>query len=200
MRVGEWFETQSGRRFWPLDPFHAEIDFTDVIQSLARICRFNGHIRLVEHYSVAEHLVLGFDWLKAHANQFDNLDLGKLWLVHDMPEFALGDMIRPLKRRMPAMYHEAEAANEAAFLWRLGLPLHHAEYGLGALPWLRNIDDRLLATERVQVKSKSALPWTDSAEPLHDVTCQGWSPARAADELFVRFNEVFSYASLQALR
>ena len=52
-RRGDWMQTHSGLRFYPLDPRPEDIRIEDIAHALPMICRFNGHCS--RFYSVAEH-------------------------------------------------------------------------------------------------------------------------------------------------
>lgn len=97
-RVGRWFPTYSGWRFWPLDPRPGDFNIQDIARSLSRICRFNGH--LDSHYSVAQHCVLMHDQAPPSA-QF-------LALMHDAPEAYYHDVATPIKRVLGSAYSALE--------------------------------------------------------------------------------------------
>lgn len=87
VRVGNWLQTSSNNRFWPLSPRPGEITIQDVAHALSNVCRYGGHCR--EFYSVAQHSVLVSENV---AEPF------QLWgLLHDASEAYIGDMISPLK-------------------------------------------------------------------------------------------------------
>jgi hypothetical protein len=86
-RVGDWIQTYSGGRFWPLDPRAEEVEIIDIAHALSQICRYNGHCRMF--YSVAQHSML-----VAAACSAEN----RLWgLMHDAAEAYLADVVRPVK-------------------------------------------------------------------------------------------------------
>lgn len=98
MRHGDWIETYTGRRFWPLDPRPEDVCIEDIAHSLSLQCRFAGHCR--GFYSVAEHCVLGADF----APEICQLE----FLLHDASEAYLLDFPKPLKAMAEfAAYREA---------------------------------------------------------------------------------------------
>jgi 5'-deoxynucleotidase YfbR-like HD superfamily hydrolase len=125
-RIGDWMQTFTGKRFWPLDPRANEIDIRDIAHSLSMTCRFGGHTR--RFYSVAEH--------SCHVHDAGPVSCRAWGLLHDAPEFIVGDMARPLKRQLPD-YKRVEDGIHRKVAERFGLP-----YAIP--PEVKNIDDRIL--------------------------------------------------------
>lgn len=90
MRKGDWMQTYTGLKFYPLDPRPDEIDMLDIIHCLSRVCRYSGHTN--GFYSVAEHSLLMARHFKEHA---------KIALLHDAAEAYFGDLPRPIKNSIP---------------------------------------------------------------------------------------------------
>lgn len=109
-RNGDWMETYTGIRFYPLDAREEEIHIVDIAHALSLQCRFNGHCK--EFYSVAQHSVLVSDLLPK--------GLKLAGLLHDAAEAYLGDMIRPLKNSM-VQYKDAEWHLEKVIAKSFGL-------------------------------------------------------------------------------
>jgi uncharacterized protein len=86
-------QTYSGIAFDVIDPQPQMISLRDISQSIAHICRYNGHVPTF--YSVAEHSVR-VAWLLEKKGYDDNVVL--TGLLHDASEAYVGDMVRPLKR------------------------------------------------------------------------------------------------------
>lgn len=169
----EWMQTYTGRAFWPLDPSPAAIDPTDIAHALSMLCRYGGHAH--RFYSVAEHCVL-----MSHAVSPENA----LWaLLHDAAEAYLGDMVRPLKRAMPA-YREAEDRLMTAICQRFDLATACPDE-------VRVADTRILRDERAVVMSEPPMPWSDAEQvkPL-GVTVHCWLPRPAEIHWIERFNEL----------
>lgn len=87
-RKGDWMQTYTGRKFWPLNPRAEEVYIEDIAHSLALSCRFNGHCKVF--YSIAQHSVL--------VSQIVKPTQQLIALLHDSAEAYLGDIIRPIKR------------------------------------------------------------------------------------------------------
>src|SRR5438093_1391342 len=107
---GDWMQTYSGAKFYPMHPRAEDVDPIDIAHSLSLLCRYNGH--LDRFYSVGEHCVL-----MSQAVGPENA----LWaLLHDATEAYVGDMVRPLKLQQPS-FVEAEDRVMAAICERFGL-------------------------------------------------------------------------------
>ena len=103
--------TATGRNINPLALKIEDVDIYDIAHSLAMICRFNGHSRIV--YSVAEHSVL--------VSTFCPPELALEGLLHDAAEAYLGDVPTPLKRQWPE-YQAAERRAQSVITKCFGLP------------------------------------------------------------------------------
>src|SRR3990167_8033626 len=156
MRRGDWLETYSGVRFYPMDPRSEDVRLVDIAHSLAMTCRFGGHAKF--HYSVAQHSVLVAELLPERLRLYG--------LLHDAHEAYTGDMVRPVKRSLDLganhPYREMVVACERVILAAFRLdPLSSEDEDLVA-----DADNRMLATERRDVmRSKIEWPMLD-AEPL----------------------------------
>lgn len=161
MLVGDWMETASGRKFYPLSPRKEDVDLEDIAHHLARTSRYNGAYRL-EHYSVAEHSVLISQWL---LRTYNDPFLAYQGLFHDAPEAYIGDMVRPLKKQ-PEMrsFRQAEDRIWEAIVDKSGI-LSYKGYALD--PRVKEADSRIIVDERRQVMRKSGNTWgSDELEPL----------------------------------
>jgi hypothetical protein len=116
-----WQRMLSGRRLDLLDPTPMDIEIEDIAHGLAFVARWNGQTLGDWAYSVAEHSLLVED---IFARQ--NPGIGARWrlaaLLHDAPEYVLGDMISPVKATIGAAYDELDKRLCAAVHLRFGLP------------------------------------------------------------------------------
>ena len=115
-----WQRMLSGRRLDLLDPSPLDIEIEDIAHGLARVARWNGQTRGDHAFSVAQHSVLVeaiFTELSANASAADSLGA----LLHDAPEYVIGDMISPFKNALGVDYRQFEARLEAAIRLRFGL-------------------------------------------------------------------------------
>lgn len=111
----------SGRRLDLLDPTPMDIEIEDIAHGLAFVARWNGQTRGDFPYSVAEHSLLVevlFRRLVPEAPVKWQLAA----LLHDAPEYVIGDMISPVKASVGPAYGELDARLSAAIHLRFGLP------------------------------------------------------------------------------
>jgi hypothetical protein len=158
---GDWMQTYSGRRFYPLDPRAEELADLDIAHALSLLCRYGGHVE--RFYSVAEHCVLMSEAVAPeHALAA---------LLHDATEAYVVDVPRPLK----AVLLDYRPIEER--LWRVIA----GRYGISAtLPAeVVEADNRILLTERTALMPR-AERWSqdDEYEPLR-VRITGWPPQEA---------------------
>ncbi|MAU22251.1 MAG: hydrolase [Martelella sp.] len=117
-----WQRMLSGRRLDLLDPSPLDVEISDIAHGLARVARWNGQT-LGEHaYSVAQHSLV-VEAVFCHLNQA-NADDCQAALLHDAPEYVIGDMISPFKAVVGGGYKAVEKRLEAAVHLRFGLPPH----------------------------------------------------------------------------
>ena len=116
-----WQRMLSGRRLDLLDPSALDIEIEDIAHGLARVARWNGQTIGDHAFSVAQHSVV-VEEIAAHVRP----GLAARWrlaaLLHDAPEYVIGDMISPFKAALGLDYHNFEQRLEAAIHVRFGLP------------------------------------------------------------------------------
>lgn len=116
-----WQRMLSGRRLDLLDPTPVDIEIEDIAHGLAFVARWNGQTRGDYAFSVAEHSLLVEEiFSRCHPRA------AMLWrlaaLLHDAPEYVIGDMISPVKDAIGAQYGDLDARLAAAIHIRFGLP------------------------------------------------------------------------------
>jgi 5'-deoxynucleotidase YfbR-like HD superfamily hydrolase len=113
----------SGRRLDLLDPSPFDIEIEDIAHGLARVARWNGQTIGRNAFSVAQHsMVVEEICRKLEPNWSKENRL--LALLHDAPEYVIGDMISPFKAALGLDYKSFESKLEAAIHLRFGLPAH----------------------------------------------------------------------------
>lgn len=111
----------SGRRLDLLDPSPLDIEIEDIAHGLARVARWNGQT-LGEHaFSVAQHSLV-VEEVCGDLNPKITPEERMIALLHDAPEYVIGDMISPFKNVLGPGYREFEDRLERAIHIRFGLP------------------------------------------------------------------------------
>jgi 5'-deoxynucleotidase YfbR-like HD superfamily hydrolase len=150
-----WQRMLSGRRLDVLDPSPLDIEIEDIAHGLARVARWNGQTNGAHIFSVAQHALLVETLARAKVPRLEAR--GRLAvLLHDAPEYVIGDMISPFKAVIGGSYKAVERRLLAAIHLRFGLPAR--------LP--QNLDDLIKSADR-------------SAAYLEATRLAGFGPAEA---------------------
>ena len=115
-----WQRMLSGRRLDLLDPSPLDVEIADIAHGLARVARWNGQTSGDHAFSVAQHCLLVERIVAARDPAAPPRDLLAA-LLHDAPEYVIGDMISPLKRFVGGEYKAVEARLLQAIHLRFGL-------------------------------------------------------------------------------
>lgn len=116
-----WQRMLSGRRLDLLDPSPLDIEIEDIAHGLARVARWNGQTIGPHIFSVAQHSLL----VEKIAGEMEpGLGRGErlFMLLHDAPEYVIGDMISPFKAAIGDAYKAVENRILGAILLRFSLP------------------------------------------------------------------------------
>ena len=141
-----WQRMLSGRKLDILSPSPFDIEIEDIALGLSRVTRWNGQTTGKHPYSVAQHSVL--------VEKLFNIeypDLDKKWnlaaLLHDAPEYVIGDLITPFKYALNNSYRFVEDNLMKAIYLRFGLPAllpKNIEYKIKkidkAIAWFEAVD------------------------------------------------------------
>jgi 5'-deoxynucleotidase YfbR-like HD superfamily hydrolase len=111
----------SGRRLDLLDPTPVDIEIADIAHGLAFVARWNGQTKGDFAYSVAEHSLLVTE-IYARQNPGAPVKWQLAALLHDAPEYVIGDMISPVKAAVGPGYGALDDRLTAAIHLRFGLP------------------------------------------------------------------------------
>ena len=118
-----WQRMLSGRRLDLLDPSPEHVAIEDIAHGLARVARWNGQTRGAHAFSVAQHAVIVEDIAAALAPTLD-----RPWrlaaLLHDAPEYVIGDLISPFKAAIGLDYKCFEQRLLAAIHSAFAIPPH----------------------------------------------------------------------------
>ncbi len=119
-----WQRMLSGRRLDLLSPSPVEVEISDIAHGLARLARWNGQTNGDHSLSVAQHCLIVEELLCLLYPEAP-----RTWrlvaLLHDAPEYVVGDLISPFKAVIGYDYKTVEN--------RL-LEVIHIKFGLPANP------------------------------------------------------------------
>mgnify|MGYP000465823926 CR=1 FL=1 len=116
-----WQRMLSGRRLDLLDPTPMDIEIEDIAHGLAFVARWNGQTIGDFAYSVAEHSLL-VEQIFTKMNPKSPVKWQLAALLHDAPEYVIGDMISPVKAAVGPGYETLDERLMAAIHIRFGLP------------------------------------------------------------------------------
>lgn len=116
-----WQRMLSGRRLDLLDPSPVDIEIEDIAHGLARVSRWNGQTVGARPFNVAQHCLIVEEFCSQMKPGWP-----ARWrlaaLLHDAPEFVIGDMISPFKAALGGDYKVIEKRLQQAIHIRFGLP------------------------------------------------------------------------------
>lgn len=116
-----WQRMLSGRRLDLLDPSPLDIEIEDIAHGLARVARWNGQTIGDHGFSVAQHCLIVEEIAKFIKPNLSPQE-SQMCILHDAPEFVIGDMISPFKNALGIDYRIFEDKLERAIHLRFGLP------------------------------------------------------------------------------
>jgi 5'-nucleotidase len=116
-----WQRMLSGRRLDLLDPSPLDVEIEDIVHGLARVARWNGQTKGGHIFSVAQHALLVETLARAKTPRLD-AQARLVVLLHDAPEYVIGDMISPFKAVIGDSYKAIEHRLLGAIHLRFGLP------------------------------------------------------------------------------
>ena len=116
-----WQRMLSGRRLDLLDPSPLDIEIEDIAHGLARVARWNGQTHGAHIFSVAQHTLLVEAVLRQQTPRVDHR-IRLAAMLHDAPEYVVGDMISPFKAVIGGSYKSVEKRLLSAIHVRFGLP------------------------------------------------------------------------------
>lgn len=165
---------ENGRLVNPFDP--PEDIWQDVFGcagALSKVTRYNGNT--TAFYSVAQHSVLLSEAVPSH--------LVRAALIHDMPEWLIGDLPRPVKELFPE-FKELEKELQKKVFKFFGVPQEHIDE-------LEPYDLAICVDEMEQLMPKVPAEFRPQCPPL-GVEIVSWSPDLARMNFMNRYKEVFN--------
>jgi len=179
-RFGDWFQSFTGKKIYPLDFRPEDVDIQDIAHALGHLCRFNGHTRVF--YSVAQHSCLCSHLVPAN----QALDA----LMHDASEAYLCDMVRPLKKF--AAFNGIEGVTSFRDVEDRIMTTIAKKYGIHFpfTPEIHRADNVALVTEARDLMGVNALlawNYADKPAPFEIIPL---SPEESVELFLSRFSEL----------
>jgi len=168
---GNYIQTHTGLRFYPLDPQPEDICIEDIAHALSNICRFTGHTK--HFYSVAQH-----SYYVSHQVPQEHALAA---LLHDASEAYISDVSKPVKELgVMGAYKQIEHLIMQAIAQKFGIqyPFHES---------IKEADERMLFTEKRDLLPPMDWGWT--REPYKEEVI-AFSPIHAEIEFLKRFYEL----------
>jgi hypothetical protein len=180
----------SGRRLDLLDPSPLDIEIDDIAHGLSRQARWNGQTSGDWAFSVAQHCLLVED-LVGRLRPDTSTPWRLAALLHDAPEYVIGDLITPFKAAVGLDYRDFEARLQRAVHIRFGLPAEMPK----ALKQLIKRADRISAyVEAVELAGfarEEALRLFGKPGDVEVASLQPWPPTEAKARFIARFERLY---------
>lgn len=190
-----WQRMLSGRRLDLLAPSASDIEIEDIAHGLARVARWNGQTTGAHAFSVAQHSLLVEDIVASNGADWQPLS-ALAALLHDAPEYVIGDLISPFKAVLGGDYKVIENRLLAAIHQRFGLPVVLPDVMKAAIKEADRAAAFIEATSLAGFSQDEAVRyfgWPDNLaanklEALGRIT--PWPAAQAQSAYLARFTEL----------
>jgi len=194
-----WQRMLSGRRLDLLNPAPVDIEIEDIAHGLARVARWNGQTVGAHAFSVAQHALIVDDVAFAR-----NADWPRQWrlatLLHDAPEYVVGDLISPFKTAIGLDYKAFELRLLAAIHARFGIPTDLPSSVQSAIKAADRIAAYFEATRLAGFSTEEATIYFGDPEGLPAPIAaalgalQPWPASRAQAVFLDRFRELIEHS------
>jgi uncharacterized protein len=160
-----WQRMLSGRRLDLLDPSPLDVEIADIAHGLARVARWNGQTHGPHAFSVAQHSLF-VEAILGHLAPAASSQLRLMALLHDAPEYVIGDIISPFKAAVGETYKVIEKRLMAAIHLRFSLPPEAAPQAAALIKKADRIAAFHEAVSLAGFERQEALKFFGSPEPL----------------------------------
>ena len=187
-----WQRMLSGRRLDLLDPSPLDVEIEDIAHGLARVARWNGQTRGDHAFSVAQHSLL-VEAIVVHLAPAASTSLKLMALLHDAPEYVIGDIISPFKAAVGESYKSVENRLMAAIHLRFGLTPAAPPAAAKLIKRADQIAAFVEATHLAGFAREEALKFFGAPEPLPRTVVALTDPCpapQAQGRFLARFNEL----------
>ncbi len=185
-----WQRMLSGRRLDLLDPSPVDIEIADIAHGLARVARWNGQTKGELPFNVAQHSLI--------VEEFCTI-LKPGWpakwklaaLLHDAPEFVIGDMISPFKAQLGGQYKVIEKRLAQAVHLRFSLPADLPETVEKTIKRADRASAYFEATQLAGFEPAEARKFFGAPRGVAPVTLETMSAIEAQEQYLARFKRLF---------
>ena len=190
-----WQRMLSGRRLDLLDPSPFDIEIEDIAHGLARVARWNGQTFGDHAFSVAQHCMLVEDCVAQMKP-----GIAQRWrlaaLLHDGPEYVVGDLISPFKAAVGLDYKSLENKLLAAIHVRFGLPAQLPEDTTALIKRADKAAAYFEATQLAGFAHEEALDFFGAPRGLPIIKLSPLTTAQAQRQFVERFKSLLPSAGL----
>ena len=188
-----WQRMLSGRRLDLLNPSPLDIEIEDIAHGLSRVARWNGQTQGEWPYSVADHSLL-VEEILGRAKPQIAAGCRLAALLHDAPEYVIGDLISPFKAVVGGDYKRLEESLFSATLIRFGLPAAPKAETARAIKRADRVAAYLEAVHLAgfEVHEADQIFGRPRDVTLEDYPLQGRPPEQAKAAFIDRFETVFA--------
>jgi 5'-deoxynucleotidase YfbR-like HD superfamily hydrolase len=186
-----WHRMLSGRRLDLIDPSPLDIELSDIAHGLARVARWNGQTMGSHAFSVAQHTlvveeIVGLIAPKAAAEPGVRLAT----MLHDAPEYVIGDMISPFKALIGGDYRTVERRLLDAIHRRFGVPIPLPEKTTALIKNADRVAAYYEATRLAGFSEKEALRFFGRPRGVDpgELDLDPWPAAQAEKRYLKRFH------------
>lgn len=174
--------TMGGAKIDFANPQRDMIDMSSIAISLANQSRFNGYTN--GYYSIAQHSTIMSYWAE-DLYESNNLPLARAALLHDAGESWVGEVVTPIKRKIPAFGGYENNVTRMIF----------EDHGLDPDMWdcdeIKELDAIMFNTEVRDLKDRYAPPEPHLCIPDDQVIINPQLPPAAYDNFILRYNTLF---------
>ncbi|WP_208435206.1 YfbR-like 5'-deoxynucleotidase [Bartonella phoceensis] len=186
-----WQRMLSGRRLDLLNPSPFDIEIEDIAHGLSRVARWNGQTQGEHAYSVAQHSLLVEQIFQKLSPQSCS-DECLCALLHDAPEYVIGDIISPFKAVIGKQYEYIEKRIQDAIHMRFSLPVDSPQKLLKKIKQADRIAAFYEAITLAGFNTEEALRYFGSPDNilLDDLNLQPYSTQQIENAFLIRFSNL----------
>ncbi|WP_375693940.1 YfbR-like 5'-deoxynucleotidase [Bartonella sp. AD24XZML] len=186
-----WQRMLSGRRLDLLNPSPFDVEIEDIAHGLSRVARWNGQTRGEHAYSVAQHSLLVEQIFQKLFPQSGNNEC-LYTLLHDAPEYVIGDMISPFKAVIGKQYERVEKRIQDAIHMRFSLPVDLSQKLLKKIKQADRIAAYYEAITLAGFNTEEALRYFGSPNNIlpDDLNLSPYSTQHIENAFLTRFNDL----------